>query len=84
MTIFIEKPKPSTRAIYLAEEFAQGNWKEKKKTLRWDKVCLNLPGDPAYDVTLPRIIKWDNNIDNIGGDLLMISKHQVTPLRALG
>jgi hypothetical protein len=38
--------------------------------LRWDEARLNLPGDKAFDPTLPRVMKWDLIIDNIAGDVL--------------
>ena len=31
---------------------------------------LNLPGNPAFDPTLPRVMKWDLLIDNIAGNVL--------------
>jgi hypothetical protein len=27
--------------------------------LRWDEVRLNLPGNKAFDPTLPQVMKWD-------------------------
>jgi hypothetical protein len=38
--------------------------------LRWEKVRLNLPGNPTYDPTLPRLMKWDKGVDNIAGDII--------------
>jgi hypothetical protein len=66
------KPSPyySTRFYYWAEEFVRGNRREKTKPLRWDEVRLNLPGGKAFDPTLPRVMKWDFEIDNIAGDVL--------------
>jgi hypothetical protein len=66
------KPSPyySTRFYYWAEEFARGDRREKLNPLRWDEVRLNLPGDPSFDPTLPRVMKWDRSIDNIAGDVL--------------
>jgi hypothetical protein len=53
---------------------------DKSNPLRWDEVRLNLPGDPAFDPTLPKVIKWDMLINNIAGDV----KTFVDDLRALG
>jgi hypothetical protein len=66
------KPSPyySTRFYYWAEEFARGNQRDKTNPLRWDEVRLNLPGDKAFDPTLPRVMKWDFAIDNVAGDVL--------------
>jgi hypothetical protein len=66
------KPSPyyATRFYYWAEEFVRGNRREKSNPLRWDEVRLNLPGDKSFDPTLPRVMKWDHEIDNIAGDVL--------------
>jgi hypothetical protein len=76
------KPSPyySTRFYYWAEEFARGNRRDKENPLRWDEARLNLPGDKAFDPTLPRVMKWDRDIDNIAGDVLTF----VDDLRASG
>jgi hypothetical protein len=76
------KPSPFMAIMfyYWAEEFARGNRREKNNPLRWEFVKLNLPGDPRYDPTLPRVMKWDRAIENIVGDLVAF----VDDLRASG
>jgi hypothetical protein len=76
------KPSPfmAVRFYYLAEEFARGNRHLKKNPLRWDAIKLNLPGDPKFDPTQPRVIKWDAAINNIAGDVVAF----VDDLRASG
>jgi hypothetical protein len=66
------KPFPymAVRFYYLAEEFARGHRRERTNPLRWDYIRLNLPGDPIYDPTLPRVMKWDKSIKNIAGDIV--------------
>jgi hypothetical protein len=66
------KPSPfmAVRFYYWAEEVARGNHPEKGNLLRWDHIELNLPGDPAYDPTNPRVMKWDMTIENIAGDIV--------------
>jgi hypothetical protein len=61
------QPSPfmAVQFYYLAEEFAQGNPLDKKNPMGWDLVRLNLPGDPKYDPTLPRVMKWNNLIQKI-------------------
>jgi hypothetical protein len=54
---------------YWAEEFVKGNRRERDNPLRWDHVKLNLSGHPEYDPTFPRVMKWDEIIRNIAGDL---------------
>ena len=60
----------AVRFYYWVEEFARGNPKQISNPLRWNKVILNLPGNPAYDPTLPRVMKWDKVINNITGDIM--------------
>jgi hypothetical protein len=76
------KPSPfmAVRFYYWAEEFAKGNRREKGNPLRWDFIKLNLPGDPTYDPTQPRVMKWDLAIANIAGDVVAF----VDNLRASG
>jgi hypothetical protein len=76
------KPSPYMAVwfYYLAMEFAQGLCWECTNPLRWDYIRLNLPGDPAYDPTLPQVMKWDKSIKNIAGDLVAF----VDNLRASG
>ena len=76
------KPSPymAVRFYYWAEEFARGDRRAPTNALRWDLVKLNLLGDPAYDPTLPRVMKWDSSIENIAGDLVAF----VDDLRASG
>jgi hypothetical protein len=53
------KPSPfmAIQFYYLAEEFACGNCHHKRNLMRWDRVKFNLPGDPQYDPTQPRVMK---------------------------
>jgi hypothetical protein len=76
------RPSPymSVRFYYLAEEFARGNRLQKDNPLRWDKIRLNLPGAHDFDPTLPRVMKWDDLVGNIAGDVVAF----VDDLRASG
>jgi hypothetical protein len=83
------KPSPfmAIRFYYLAEEFARGNCRHNCNELRWDVEKMNLPGDPAYDPTQPGVMKWDNLIKIIAGDivdLLTINEHRGTRSKTLG
>jgi hypothetical protein len=42
---------------YWAEEVARGDRQKKSNPLRWDEVRLNLPEDPGFNHTLPRVMK---------------------------
>jgi hypothetical protein len=77
---FRPSPYYSVRFYYWAEEFAIGDRRKQSNPLRWDEVRLNLPGDPAFNPTLPRVMKWDLMINNIAGDI----KTFVDDLRASG
>jgi hypothetical protein len=76
------KPSPymAIRFYYIAEEFCRGDRKMKMNPLRWDYVRLNLPGDPYYDPSLPRVMKWNTATNSIAGDVLAF----VDDLRASG
>ena len=76
------RPSPywSVRFYYLAEEFVRGNRLDAENPLRWDFVILNLPGDPDYDPSMPRVFKWNSKINNIAGDIIAF----VDDLRATG
>jgi hypothetical protein len=65
---FQPSPYYSTRFNW-AEEFARGDGREKLNPLRWDEVRLNLPGDKVFDPTLPRVMKWDLEINNIAKEV---------------
>jgi hypothetical protein len=77
---FRPSPYYAVRLYYWAEEFAWGNPKQISNPLRWNEVILNLPGNPAYDPTLPQVMKWDKVINNITGDIMAF----VDDLRASG
>jgi hypothetical protein len=66
------KPSPymAVRFYYFAEEFAKGDRRSKSNPLRWDQVKLNLPGDPLYNPSLPRVMKWNDSTGSIAGDIL--------------
>jgi hypothetical protein len=76
------KPSPynAVRYFYWAEEFARGNPVDSKNALRYDRVKLNLPGDPAFDPTLPLVMKWNDADDKLAGDIVTF----VDDLRACG
>lgn len=66
------KPSPhgAVRFYYFAEEIVRGDPHEESNQLRWDKVRLNLPGDPDYDPSKPRVLKWDFRMDRLAGDVI--------------
>jgi hypothetical protein len=76
------KPSPycAVAFYYYAEEFVRGNRTCPNNPLRWHQVKLNLPGDPKFDPTLPRVMKWDNILQTIAGDMIAF----VDDLRASG
>jgi len=73
-------PEWSCRFYYLAEEFIRGNEKEKSNPLRWDRVILNLIGNPDFNPSLPNVFKWNDDVQRLAGEI----KAYVDDLRALG
>jgi hypothetical protein len=76
------RPSPyyAVRYYYWAEEFARGNPEDKANFLGWTRVILNLPGDTKFDPTMPFVMKWNDSISNIAGDVVAF----VDDLRASG
>jgi hypothetical protein len=62
-------PYYAVRFYYWAEEFARGNIRDSDNPLKWDSVRLNLPGDPKWNPALPRVMKWNDHINNIAGNI---------------
>jgi hypothetical protein len=79
---FRPSPYYALRFYYWAEEFARENPRQISNPLRWEEVRLNLPGNPAYDPTLPRVMKWDKGVDNIAGDIIGFVDDLRSPGRA--
>eukprot|EP00978_Attheya_sp_CCMP212_P006419 scaffold14650_cov34-Attheya_sp.AAC.1 len=65
---FRPSPYYAVRFYYWAEELARGDRLAPSNPLRWDEIRLNLPSSYTHNPTLPRVMKWDNLIDNIAGD----------------
>ena len=65
------RPSPfvAIQYLYLALEFAVGDRREKDSPMRWDHLRLNLPGDPYFDPSLPFVMKWNEGVSRIAGDL---------------
>jgi hypothetical protein len=42
----------------------------KDNPLRWDRIILNLPGDSIYDPSLPTVMKWNDSVGRIAGDIV--------------
>jgi hypothetical protein len=76
------KPSPynSVRYFYWAEEFARGNPLGESNALRYDRVILNLPGMELFDPSMPSVMKWNDLVDRLAGDILTF----VDDLRAAG
>jgi hypothetical protein len=66
------KPSPynATRAFAWCEEVIRGDPSDDRNALRWDRVRLNLPGEAAYDPTLPWLSKVVEDLpcERIAGD----------------
>jgi hypothetical protein len=66
------KPSPynSVRYFYWGEEFARGNPIAKNNALRYDRVILNLPGMEDFEPAKPNVMKWNDEVDRLAGDLV--------------
>ncbi len=60
-------PYVCAQAFSWSEEVIRGNRLAKDNPLRWDKVILNLPGDPSYDPTRPCVYKWNSDTGTLAG-----------------
>lgn len=76
------RPSPynAVRYFYWAEEFARGKPTDPKYAIRYDRVILNLPGGDSFDPTLPMVMKWNDKVDRLAGDVVTF----VDDLRATG
>jgi hypothetical protein len=63
-------PYNAVRYFYWAGEFARGNPAEVNNALRYDKVVFNLPGMEGYDPSLPNVMKMNDLVDQIAGDVV--------------
>jgi len=73
-------PYNAVRYFYWAEEFSRGNPVDEGNALRYDRVILNLPGMPEFDPTKPNVMKWNDSVDRLAGDIITF----VDDLRASG
>jgi hypothetical protein len=54
---FRPSPYVSVRGVLWLKEEAQGDSADQDNVFRWDRVDLNLPGDPAYSPVRPWVSK---------------------------
>jgi hypothetical protein len=47
-----------------------GNRRCPENLLWWDKVILNLPGDPCFDPSQPTVSKWNKMVERIARDIV--------------
>ena len=73
-------PFSAVRFYYLAEEMVRGDRRNERSPLGWSKVILNLPGDKKFHPSLPRVMKWNDLLQRMTGDV----KAFVDDLRASG
>jgi len=63
-------PYYAVRFYYWTEELVRGDRKARDNPLRWDRIRMNLLGSFKFDPTLPRVMKWCDQVNNLAGDLL--------------
>ena len=56
------RPSPwvTIRLLMWMMEIVIGDPRSVTNPFRWDRVVLNLPGNPNYDTSMPRVYKWDD------------------------
>ena len=54
---FTWSPYQAVQGMMVVDEVIGGDRFDPSNVFRWDNVCLNLPGDPAYDPTMPWVYK---------------------------
>ena len=63
-------PYLSIRYVATVEEFSRGDREDKSNPFQQDRVMLNLPCFPSFNVTMPCTYKWSNDAQWIAGDLV--------------
>ena len=56
---------------YLAEEFIRGYVQEFKNHFRWDRVVANIPCEPDFGPSLPKLFKWNSQAKEISVGLVI-------------
>lgn len=76
------KPSPynAVRYFYWAEEFARGNPQDPANALRYDRIIMNLPGMENHDPSEPSVMKWNDDMERLAGDVATF----IDDLRTLG
>ena len=65
------RPSPyfTTRSLKRVEIFLRGDRLEDRNVFRWESVVFNLPGDPSYTPTRPRVYRVRADGNTIAADL---------------
>jgi hypothetical protein len=64
------RPSPfnAMRAMGWAEDLMRGDHLDVMNPLRWDEVILNLPGMNNYDLSKPKVYKWNRQAKRIAAN----------------
>ena len=73
-------PLQAVQFYYFAEEFIRGDHQQSNNPLRWDDILFNLPGNPNFNPSLPFVMKWNRDHNQIAGELIAY----VDDLRGMG
>ena len=46
-----------------------GDRRDLGNPMQWDRLCLNLPRDTLFDASLPLVMKWNDLVNRIAGDV---------------
>ena len=64
----LPSPWVTTRLFAWAMEFMKGDRRDPANPFHWSEVRMDLPGDPTYDCSMPRVYKWNGVVGCIACD----------------
>jgi hypothetical protein len=66
----VSSPHGCVRMQMFAKELVRGRPTDRHNPFFYDILRLNLPGDPTYDPTLPRVFKVDSSTGRLAADMV--------------
>ena len=61
-------PWVTTRFFAWDMEIRKGDCNSSDNKFNWSQVILNCPGSGSYNISMPRVYKWNKNLGCIAGD----------------
>ena len=63
-------PYAAIQGLLWASEVVRGDRSDTNNPLRWDKIMLNLHGDPSYSPTIPWMSKFQGGTQKLVADFI--------------